>query len=215
MKEEVVLKYTISALLIVLAIATGYGCGSSIPLQKGAAASDVNRPAKLTAPPLNYGKPLLSLIGKEPLDKANITLKIEKSKYLLTILYSGEPIKAYPVVFGKDPVNDKQREGDSRTPEGDFALTRLYPHKDWTKIMMLNYPTPDSWRKFGENKSAKRIRSDATIGSAIGIHGVPAGHDDAVESRQNWTLGCISLKTADIEEVYSVCRCGTKVQIVH
>jgi lipoprotein-anchoring transpeptidase ErfK/SrfK len=49
----------------------------------------------------------------------------------------------------------------------------------------------------------------------VGIHGVPDGYDDAIDKRTNWTLGCISLKSDDVKELYDFVRVGSPVTIVH
>jgi murein L,D-transpeptidase YafK len=142
-------------------------------------------------------------------------LKIEKSRFLLTVLYRGKPLKSYPVVLGANPVDDKLREGDNCTPEGEFKIVEVRsPHK-WSRFMLLNYPTSASRTRFLTAQKRGDLPAGATIGSAIGIHGVPKGFDSAIDARENWTAGCIALKTADINEIYSVCRRGTAVRIVH
>jgi murein L,D-transpeptidase YafK len=155
-----------------------------------------------------------ALLGRS-YDRKQISLRVEKSRYRLSVIYRGKAVKTYPVVFGRNPIDDKLREGDGRTPEGTFHVQELRAHRYWRRFLWLDYPTADSWRKHRAAKRAGTIRQDATIGGEIGIHGVPNGADDAIERRQNWTLGCISLRNADIEEVYAVCRRGTAVTIVH
>lgn len=164
---------------------------------------------------LNYDKPLTQMLKGESVDRRRVGLKIEKSRYLLTLLYRGKPLKAYPVVFGRNPVDDKRCEGDACTPEGTFHLAEVRPHRLWSKFMLLDYPTAASRQKFRVAKEKGEIPANATIGGAVGIHGVPDQADRAIEARRNWTLGCISLKTADIDELYSVCQKGTRVEIVH
>lgn len=48
---------------------------------------------------------------------------------------------------------------------------------------------------------------------AFGIHGVPDGYDHAIDYRNNWTLGCISLKNADVEALYAYVFEGMEVEI--
>src|SRR5438067_1171493 len=68
-------------------------------------------------------------------DLSQISLEIEKSAYRLTVLYKGKPIKSYPVVFGPNPVDDKFREGDRCTPEGDFKLIGHRVHDLWSRFL--------------------------------------------------------------------------------
>ena len=156
---------------------------------------------------LNYDKKISELI--ESIDKDKVSLLIEKSDYKLTIIYEGVKIKSHPVVFGSNPIDDKLRQGDSCTPEGEFKVRAKYPHHSWSKFLWIDYPTDDSWNKHREAKTQGRIPQNASIGGEIGIHGVPEGMYYLIDSKENWTLGCISLKNKDINEIYSITKIGT------
>ncbi len=162
---------------------------------------------------LNYEKQISELIAN--IDKDSVSILIEKSEYKLTMLYCNEKIKSYPVVFGSNPIDDKLRQGDSCTPEGIFKVRALYPHKSWSKFIWIDYPTEDSWKKHNTAKSSGLITENASIGGEIGIHGVPKGYDNMIDEKYNWTLGCISLKNPDINEIYSIIKVGTKIEIRH
>lgn len=154
-------------------------------------------------------------LGGSRTERGRVSLKIDKAKFLLTVLYRGRHVKSYPVVLGGDPADNKLCEGDGRTPEDEFTVTEIRSLHKWSKFLLLSYPTAASRRRFLAARKAGKIPPDATIGAAIGIHGVPVGHDNAIDARQNWTAGCISLRTRDIDEIASVCRRGTRVNILH
>ena len=162
---------------------------------------------------LNYEKHISELI--ENINKDSISILIEKSEYKLTVLYNNEKIKSYPVVFGSNPIDDKLRQGDSCTPEGFFKVRALYPHKSWSKFIWIDYPTEDSWEKHNSAKSSGLISENSSIGGEIGIHGVPKDYDNMIDEKYNWTLGCISLKNTDINEIYNIIKVGTKIEIRH
>jgi hypothetical protein len=88
-----------------------------------------------------------------------------------------------------------------------------YPHRSWDKFIWINYPTEDSWKKHRQAKRDGIIDQSAKIGGEIGIHGVPAGTDNLIDLRMNWTLGCISLKNNDINDFYPFIKAGTAVII--
>ncbi len=117
------------------------------------------------------------------------------------------------VSIGTNPTDDKRYEGDSCTPEGEFRIIARRPHRSWNYFLLLNYPTPASYRKHNAAKRDGLIPRNTTVGNAIGIHGVPKGNDAWISQRENWTLGCVSLKTAAIREIYSITQNGTKVRI--
>ncbi|MBK9449646.1 MAG: L,D-transpeptidase [Bacteroidetes bacterium] len=159
-------------------------------------------------------------ISRIPLEISKIdTMKtrivIEKSKYQLHLYESDKLLRTYPVVFGGDPVTDKYREGDSRTPEGVFHVRTKYDHAKWSKFIWVDYPTAESYQRFERRMAAGEIPRDATIGGDIGIHGVPEGMDGMIAERFNWTLGCISLTRADVDELYAAIRTGTEIKILH
>jgi L,D-transpeptidase catalytic domain len=156
---------------------------------------------------------LADLLG-DRVNKSSISILIEKSKYRLTIYRDKQPLKSYPIVLGDRPTGDKFTEGDRRTPEGIFQIKALYPHDRWSKFLWFDYPNADSWRKHLAAKQTGAIPWYQPIGRDVGIHGVPVNSDNLVDRQVNWTWGCISLKTADVDEIYLVSRSGTLVEIV-
>lgn len=162
---------------------------------------------------LNRDRPLITLLQPSK-DPSSISILVEKSKYRLTVFQQRKAIKSYPVVFGGNPTGDKLREGDKKTPEGTFRIRAQYPHAEWSKFLWLDYPTPYSWQKHYRAKADGTINPLQSIGGEVGIHGVPQGYDDSIDNRTNWTLGCVSLKNKDIDELYRVTQVGTIVEIL-
>ncbi|MFB2983067.1 L,D-transpeptidase family protein [Microseira sp. BLCC-F43] len=88
----------------------------------------------------------------------------------------------------------------------------LYPHAAWSKFIWLDYPTKSSWRKHFKAKREGQINWNDSIGSEIGIHGTP--DDSLIKKKSNWTLGCVSLKNKDVDELYQFVQKGTEVEII-
>lgn len=147
------------------------------------------------------------------LNADDITIHISKSSRKLTLRIGSHLLREYPCVFGGDPVNDKKYEGDQCTPEGTFHVLSKYPHKSWEKFIWIDYPTADSQRKYKANQRRGLIPAGKGIGGSIGIHGVPHHHDYLIDKNTNWTLGCISLRTDDINEIYQYVHPGTEIVI--
>ena len=142
------------------------------------------------------------------------TVLILKSRYELKVYDStGDWIITYPVVFGNKDHGDKMMQGDRKTPEGVFHILCKRKHDKWNSMMLLDYPTQESYRKFNERKASGLIPSDAQIGGAIGIHGTWPHEDYAIDQYQNWTEGCISTKNMYIEEIFDLLPIGTRVEI--
>ena len=162
---------------------------------------------------LNINQPLKEIL-KSNIQPDKVAILIEKSKYRLTVFYNLQPVKSYRVVLGENPTGDKLHEGDKKTPEGIYHVRDLYFHPQWSRFIWLDYPTAESWRKHLEAKATGKINLLLPVGGDVGIHGVPTGQDSFIDQKTNWTWGCISLKTADINEIYDSAKIGTLVEIV-
>jgi murein L,D-transpeptidase YafK len=162
---------------------------------------------------LNAKTNLSDLISLKDVPKDSLTFKIDKSEYKLSVLYKETLLKEYPVVFGGNPTDDKLMEGDQCTPEGSFKIISKYPHKSWSKFIWIDYPNKNSWKKHNRAKKEGKIPQEAKIGGEIGIHGVPGNTDFLINTKNNWTLGCISLKNADINEIYPYFNKSTIIEI--
>ena len=161
----------------------------------------------------NYHLEIAEVIDTLNLDAAKVSILIDKSDYKLTVLIDTVIVKEYPVVFGGNPVDDKLMQGDKCTPEGEFNMKSKYPHKKWSKFIWIDYPNADSWHKHNVAKQEGKIPDNANIGGEIGIHGVPAGMNELIDLRINWTLGCISMKNKDIDELYPYILQSTNITI--
>jgi murein L,D-transpeptidase YafK len=116
-------------------------------------------------------------------------------------------------VFGNDPMKDKSMEGDKYTPEGNFKIVTKKPHDKWSRFLLIDYPNQESLAKFNQRKQRGEIPKTAKPGGGVGIHGTWPKDDYMIDRYNNWTLGCISLKNADVKEIYGYVTVGTPVTI--
>lgn len=157
--------------------------------------------------------PLLTQVKANNYLAKNLKILIDKSAYTLQVYHKDSLLITYPCVFGFDAVSDKMQEGDGATPEGEFGIRSMYPHKSWSYFIWIDYPNEASWNRFRKRKADGTIESSATIGGEVGIHGVPEGADDLITSKTNWTLGCISLTSNHIKDLYKSISSATKIEI--
>lgn len=143
----------------------------------------------------------------------SVYIIVDKSDYELQIYDEIGWYATYPVVFGTKSLEDKMVEGDRKTPEGTFRILDKRPHQKWHKIMMLDYPTQESWEKFNDRKAHGVIAKSAKIGGGIAIHGTWPNDNLVVDDYTNWTQGCVSLRNSDIDEIFQFTPSGTKVII--
>lgn len=143
----------------------------------------------------------------------NVRIMIDKSDYELSVYDDKGWYATYPVVFGNNSLGDKKMQGDRQTPEGDFSISFKRVHDKWSRFMLINYPTAESYARFNARKQRGEIPSNAKIGGEIGIHGTWPHDDYLIDHYKNWTEGCISMKNSDVKEVYSFTRNGARVSI--
>jgi len=156
----------------------------------------------------------------KPLKDARIV--INKKKRIL-YLFSGETLmRIYPVNLGPDPLRNKIRQGDGRTPEGRFFVCNKNPRSKYYKALGISYPSrKDALRGLKQGLITKaqyqaivsavdhgqRPPWFTKLGGAVCIHGGGIGWD--------WTRGCIALRNADVNELFQVVSVGTPVVIIN
>lgn len=212
-KPDRLLRQILSSLTLFASLMGGYAIAS--PDTTKNLPCITNCAAKKSDELLNKDKAIASLINLSKLDKKAIEIVVEKSKYRLTVFYQKKPIKSYAIALGANPKDDKMRQGDKRTPEGIFRVKELYYHSEWSKFIWFDYPNAESWRKFAAAKARGVLKPSDSIGGEIGIHGVSKGQDWLIDRQINWTLGCISLKNKDVDEIYGLLQRGTTIEILH
>jgi lipoprotein-anchoring transpeptidase ErfK/SrfK len=153
-----------------------------------------------------------SFYGSEPSPDA-YRIVIRKHAYELVLYDAQGWLATYPVVFGNKDLKDKMVEGDRETPEGNFRIKSKRVHEKWCRMLMLDFPNEESIQKFNARKQQGLIPSNAKIGGGVGIHGTWPREDFAVDRYDNWTLGCISMKNADVIELFNTIPVGTRVSI--
>lgn len=150
-------------------------------------------------------------VNPDTLNHDSLMVLVDKTNYLVAILYKRKRIRQYRAVFGPDRMKDKMMEGDRCTPEGWFKIVSKKEHGSWQKFLLIDYPNQESYTKFNERKQNGTIPSGAQIGGAVGIHGTFLSGVKMVDWGVGWTDGCIALKPEDINDFYQFVFPGTKV----
>jgi murein L,D-transpeptidase YafK len=155
-------------------------------------------------------------LSPSSIDADKIFLLIDKSDYRMYLYEDVTLRKIYKVVFGSRDLSDKLVQGDRRTPEGTFRISSKRYDNRWSRFLLLDYPNQSSWAKFNDRQQRGIVPAGADIGGGIGIHGVEyytGIRDSYVDGRINWTLGCVSMKNTDVNELYEIIKVGTPVVI--
>ena len=135
-------------------------------------------------------------------------LIVRKSERRLYLMRDGKVLRSYRIALGLAPHGPKQREGDFRTPEGRYHLTRRNPRSDYFLSIQVSYPNAEDVRR------ARREHLDP--GGAIMVHGLPntLTHKPRYYATSDWTDGCIALSDSDMVEVWLMTRDDTPIDIL-
>ena len=138
---------------------------------------------------------------------------VDKSDYELKVFDDEGWYATYPIVFGSRDLSDKMREGDKRTPTGNFKVVLKKIHPKWGPELLLDYPNDESYRRFNERKQKGIIPKAARIGDGIAIHATRPEEEWTVDNFYNWTDGCVSVKYTEMKELFQYIPIGTPVTI--
>lgn len=138
---------------------------------------------------------------------------VDKSEYELYVYDDEGWYATYPIVFGSKDLSDKMREGDKRTPDGNFKVILKKIHQKWGPELLLDYPNEVSVKRFNERKAKGLIPKTAKIGNGIAIHATRPQEEWTVDNFYNWTDGCVSVKYTEMKDLYSYIPVGTPVTI--
>ena len=152
--------------------------------------------------------------------KKNILIKIYKEKRRLEIYGDDKLIGEFKIALGGEPIGDKIKEGDKKTPEGKYCICTRNDKSKYTLFMGLTYPNIEDAQRGLEDglidkqlfkeityeiENGKRPNWSTPLGGAVGIHGGGTNSD--------WTWGCIALSDEDIKIIWEYTKMNTPVEI--
>ena len=132
---------------------------------------------------------------------------VYKSKRQLLAYSNDQLIKTYKISLGRNPIGNKEYEGDKKTPEGVYIIDDKNPNSSYHKNLGISYPN---------NKDivhSKRLGKPT--GGNVKIHGLRnhTGFISKLHRWYDWTLGCIALTNEEIDELYNAVEVGTRIEI--
>jgi len=133
-----------------------------------------------------------------------VVLKKERT---LQLFNQGKMIKTYNVAVGGDPVGPKRRQGDHKTPEGNYVLDSRNPHSQFYKSIHISYPNAG-------DRAAARLKG-VSPGGDVFVHGLPKGYGwvGASHRLKDWTDGCVAVTNQEIDEIWRAVPDGTPIEI--
>jgi murein L,D-transpeptidase YafK len=139
-----------------------------------------------------------------PVADAVVVRKGERRLYLMR---NGSVVRSYKVSLGARPEGHKEYEGDYRTPEGKYRLTRRNPNSEFFLSIQIDYPN--------DRDVARARKAGLRPGGLIMIHGQPNTPRKPRDyySSVDWTEGCIAVANADMVEIWLMTTPDTPIEI--
>lgn len=125
----------------------------------------------------------------------------------MTLLAGHRPLRTYRISLGRGGLAPKAREGDGRTPEGDYRIAGRNPKSAYHLSLRIGYPTP------AQTADARGRGVDP--GGDIMIHGLPNGRGALARyyAGRDWTDGCVAVTDAEVEEIWRLTQDDARVHI--
>lgn len=136
-------------------------------------------------------------------------VEVYKATRTLRLIKDGQVVREYRVALGDNPYGHKLREGDERTPEGDYVLNWRNPNSSYYKSIHVSYPN--------EMDRARARALGVSPGGLIMIHGLPNYISSPAVMREyigrDWTNGCIAVQNHEMDEIWTAVKDGTPIRI--
>jgi murein L,D-transpeptidase YafK len=132
---------------------------------------------------------------------------VKKSERRMYLMRGDEVIASYRVSLGLNPEGPKLREGDFRTPEGEYRLGRRNSRSDYFLSIQVTYPN--------DHDVERARRHGWRPGGSIMVHGLPNAprHPLNYYESFDWTDGCIALSNADMIDMWLLTTDDTPIAI--
>jgi murein L,D-transpeptidase YafK len=135
------------------------------------------------------------------------SIVVEKEKRTLTLYQTGIAVRTYRIALGGQPVGDKVKRGDGRTPEGLYRVDYKNDQSKYHLALHISYPDA------AHLQQAKKM--GVSPGGDIMVHGLPPVYKSvgAAQAEVDWTEGCIAVTDAEIDEIFTAVPKGAPIQI--
>lgn len=131
-----------------------------------------------------------------------------KRKRTLMLMQDDQVVRTFRIALGREPRGNKLREGDGRTPEGNYFIDARNTDSEFYRSMKISYPD--------DADRARARQRGVRPGGLIMIHGL----DPAIQAKWhddhwmfNWTRGCIAVTNAEMDVIWNAAGIGTPVEI--
>ena len=172
---------------------------------------------------------VLAAGGQSTVAQDNDTwILVDTRKMTLSVLEGNTVRRTYKkIAIGRDGTTTDKKQGDDKTPLGEFHLVRIAPKTPFHRFFGLDYPTVGYAERalqagtigldhYVAIRQAFQIGDippqETPLGGYLGIHGVGKG-DPAIHTDFNWTHGCIALTNQQIDDLSGWVHIGMRVVV--
>lgn len=161
---------------------------------------------------------------------ANVHLVVQRSQYKLDLYSDTTLVKSYRAVFGKNNSSRKNQLEPYKTPVGKYLVCAVDSSSRYKRFLKINFPNSnDVTQAYNAGlitESDYEVALDDLQNNVcpviarlklpeIGIHG--NGRLNFILKNlpfvYNWTNGSVAVSDENIDEIYSVIKVGTEVEI--
>jgi murein L,D-transpeptidase YafK len=132
---------------------------------------------------------------------------VSKSERKLYLMAGDEVLREFDIALGFTPEGHKRQEGDFRTPEGSYFLTRRRIDSDYFMAIQISYPS--------KRDMVQAQALGVSPGDNIMIHGQPGSPKKSSRyyARNDWTEGCIAVSNAAMIDIWQLTAVNTPITI--
>ena len=159
---------------------------------------------------------------------ANRWILVDTGNMTLSVLEGNTVRRTYEkIAIGRGGTTLEKKQGDDKTPLGEFHLVRIAPKSPFHRFFGLDYPTVEYAERalqagvIDQRHYAAIRRAFETgdippqvtpLGGFLGIHGIGEGNP-AIHADFNWTHGCIALTNQQIDDLAHWIHIGMRVVV--
>lgn len=132
---------------------------------------------------------------------------VEKAKRKLFLLSEGNVVRTYYIALGPQPEGHKFQKGDGKTPEGLYVINGRNFQSTYHRSLHISYPSQADIQRANQ--------AGVNPGGDIMLHGIRNGLGwfGPFHRKMDWTHGCIAVTNQEIEEIWSLVKDGTPIEI--
>lgn len=153
-------------------------------------------------------------------ETGNTKIIVKKSDRILELWDGDNLAGSYPIGLGWDPVGDKQREGDGRTPEGTYYVCTRNDRSRFYLSLGISYPNKEDAKEALEagliDQNTFEQIADAIDSKTAPPWNTPMGGEIMIHghgSHSDWTAGCVAVDNDVMDILWEHCPIGTPIII--